>query len=689
MIELFVSDLQDKAQRCAVIVRAPVPRGEIAAVRLPSLPEGYAFYTAEQLPACKTIDVLNYALPLFALGAIDYKNQAVGILVGDDPVLLVTLRESITIVLESNAEQCSGAAHDLSDYPVIAQELCTSGDSEACFAHAAATVSSSFSHASQYSPRSEPFSVVTVFREDGLDVYVPTQWPFHVRTAVSRVTGLAEEAIVVHPTNTGETCNELLWYPSLLACRCAAAAMIERKSLSLYLSAEEGCEAAPKTPAVIIEHSSALSDTFEITALNIAVTVNAGAACPLIGSVLKHMALCALGPYTVQNYQIDVRAVNTGEGLVDIFEGWGDYYVSNALENHLSKIIQVYNLAPIEYRMQHIRREKAACFSNLFRLLAKKSDFTRKYAAYHAFNCGERDKRDGVWRGIGIAGGFHYTGCPIDFTYTVSLTLDIRNRLIVRAEPTGQDVQDVIKNRAIKKLKINEADIIFEGTTTEDMNISGPATSHAAVNAVLPLVEQALTDLQEQRFRTPLPISISCSTPIPQHGEKISEPECSGRVDADPIACVVELEMDIVCYELHIRKLLFVGTGGKAYGRKRMLSTLRKHIVAALSRTTQSTNSFSLSSDSSRSYRVYYPLQAKDVAPLSVDIFEQEDDAEADASGAGVPDVLNILPAAYLAALNQILLRIPSRIEELPICTEHIFKALTGKRDYENSISSK
>ena len=41
---------------------------------------------------------------------------------------------------------------------------------------------------------------------------------------------------------------------------------------------------------------------------------------------------------------------------------------------------------------------------------------------------------------------------------------------------------------------------------------------------------------------------------------------------------------------------------------------------------------------------------------------------------------LNILPAAYLAALNQILLRVSARIDTLPIRTERLFKALTGKK---------
>ncbi|MGD4112556.1 molybdopterin-dependent oxidoreductase, partial [Xanthomonas citri pv. citri] len=146
---------------------------------------------------------------------------------------------------------------------------------------------------------------------------------FHVRTAVAQATGLAEEAVIVHPTKTGETFNELLWYPSLLACQCAVAAVLQRNTVSLNLSAEDSRAAAPKTPEMIIEHKSALSDTHSITAMQISIIVNAGAYCPLIDIMLKQMTAAALGPYDVPNYRIEVRASKTANGLIDILEGWG------------------------------------------------------------------------------------------------------------------------------------------------------------------------------------------------------------------------------------------------------------------------------------------------------------------------------------------------------------------------------
>ena len=710
MIEQFVSDLTFDGQRYAVIVRAPVSSGIISAVHLPPLPEGYAFYGAAQIPGQKTVEVFEHSIPLFAADEIEYKGQAVGILTGDNEATLESLRKDITIELEPIPEDSfeAGRPHTLFDYPIIAREDRTAGDIDSIFETAASTVFSSLKIASQYAARSEPFSAVTVFREDGLDVYVPTQWPFHVRAAVAKATGLTEEAVVVHPTQTGETFNELLWYPSLLACQCAVAAVLQRNTVSLTLSAEESRRAAPKTPEMIIEHKSALSDTQTIAAMQISIIVNAGAYCPLIGNILKQITAAALGPYSVPNYRIEARASKTAAGIIDILEGWGDYYVSNALENHINKIIQDYNLSPAEWRIQNMSDNYGTVFSSLFELLTGKSDFICKYAAYNVFNRGKTDKRDGRWRGIGLAAGFQYSGCAADFTYTAELTLDVHNRLFIKAEPAEDNVKRVIRKLAAKKLNIAESDITFAGLTTADMNESGPATADNTAGIVLPLVEQCLHDLQEQRFRNPLPISISRSTRTPH--PDASQPNTSqadvSQSDVPPLdtpqpnvssienktenktgknsvpfiaktpaACIIELELDTVCYEIQIRKVWFACHPGKIYEKKQVLNYLRKNIAAALSRTAKEALPQSEAEDTPLPYSEYRMILPTEMPPLSVDIPERGNSMSAFDSCA-----LNILPAAYLAALNQILLRVPTRIDTLPIRTERLFKALTGKK---------
>ena len=92
MIEQFVSDMSFEGQLYAVIVRAPVSSGIISAVHLPPLPEGYAFYGAAQIPGQKTVEVFEHSIPLFTADEIEYKEQAIGILTGDNEATLEALR---------------------------------------------------------------------------------------------------------------------------------------------------------------------------------------------------------------------------------------------------------------------------------------------------------------------------------------------------------------------------------------------------------------------------------------------------------------------------------------------------------------------------------------------------------------------------------------------------------------------
>ena len=230
------------------------------------------------------------------------------------------------------------------------------------------------------------------------------------------------------------------------------------------------------------------------------------------------------------------------------------------------------------------------------------------------------------------------------------------------------------------------------------MNESGPATAGNTAGIVLPLVEQCLTDLQEQRFRNPLPISISRSARAPQpnmpqldvpqsdvHPIDLPQPDVppvENKTDKNnvpfiaktPAVCIIELEMDTICYEIHIRKIWFACHPGKMYEKKHILNYLRKNIAAAISRTAYEAFSSSQNDGTPLSYSEYRTILPNEIPPLSVDIPERGNSASAFDSSA-----LNILPAAYLAALNQILLRVPARVDTLPIRRDHLFKAMTGK----------
>ncbi len=677
MINQFVSDVRCNNAYHARIIRSPVSEGRLRNIQVPPLPAGYTLYTAQHLTQKKTLNIFDTLIPVFAESDIAYTGQAVGILIGADDRILRDLQKEIIVEIDPlSVDSFETEPVSLFDYPIITQKNCSKGNSDAVFETAQSVTYSSFTFAPQYPLRPEPFSVLTEIRDDSIHVFVPTQNPMLIRAALSRVTGLVEDAIVIHPTLLGQTSNELLWYSALLAAQCAFAAVKSGNSVRLTLLYEESVQVVPKTPEVTIQYKSAQSDTQTIAALNVFIIVNAGAYCPLIKHILTQMTAVALGLYSVPEYKIEAVALQTPHGLTDIFESWGEHFIINSLENHINAIIQNNNAVPSEWRLNNMSTEYKPIFSDIFESIIPKSDFLRKNAAYHLFNSVRKENHDGKLRGIGLAAGFEYTGCPMEAEYTVELSLETDHTLYVKTAAINEEIKHIAIHLITEHLEIPESDIVFAEVTTDDLKNNSPFID-CYINGLIPsLIEQCIVDMQEQRFRDPLPLSISRTYAIPQPAKTIENTDEApvSFLSKTPAVCIIELELDPVCYEASVLGVWFSCNPGNIYLKKHAKSIIHKHIVTALSRTAKEVflSPADLEGESVRpEHRIMLPTEI----PKSSVHISQNKTAMSNNSSFGV---FNLFPAAYLAALNQICIAAPVRLEKIPVLPQDTFGTFTG-----------
>lgn len=666
----FVSDIRFDNEYYAVVVRAPMRSAVLRILNADVLPEQYSLYTAADMPADHTIDVFGCKIPILAEKCSEYYGEAIGILTGPDPLVLENVKKQLQFSIESPVDTESDAApYHWFGAPIAAHECYTSGSTEEIFTTASTIVHSSWMVEPQYCARSEPMTILAVPDGTCIHIYLPTQWPMHVRQSAAGMLGISEDAVIVHPTEIGETYNELLWYPSVLACQCVLAVAHTGKPTCLRLSTTESLSALPKTPAITIYHKSALSDTNSITAMHIFIVIQSGAFCPLINKIIRQMIASALGPYHVQRYRIEVVALKTLHGLTDIFEGWGDSFVTNALENHAASIIRSRNLSPDQWRLQMMRPEHLSTFSQLFAAITKESNFLRKDTAYKVFNKTKRNNHEGRWRGIGLSAGFQYSGCPVDFSYTVEMTLDINSILSIKIEPISVHLKSLIQNLVTTTLEIPEDRIVFINLSTDTMRTDAADTAANTSSIIPSLAEQCIADLQEQQFRTPLPITV-------QRSYQTAHPETPKYeplfISVTPALCAVELELDPVCYEVKILGIWLVCNPGKVYGKERLTSYLRKNIHCALSRTFKEALQYTKDSHIYLPLDEYRIIQSDEAPEASITLIASGKQMTALDSIA-----YNILPAAYITALNQILLSVSSVVEKLPVLPQDIFHAVT------------
>ena len=103
----------------------------------------------------------------------------------------------------------------------------------------------------------------------------------------------------------------------------------------------------------MIQHKTSVSELGKITAMDVSIIVDSGSFNPFITQMLKQMAVTAAGIYHVPVYMISAVAIKTEKGLTGLFSGWGDSYVSSALEKHISEIVEQLDLCPIQFRLQN------------------------------------------------------------------------------------------------------------------------------------------------------------------------------------------------------------------------------------------------------------------------------------------------------------------------------------------------
>ena len=283
-------------------------------------------------------------------------------------------------------------------------------------------------------------------------------------------------------------------------------------------------EAMPNGDAkIIMQEEEVAISVGKISCIDILCVVDAGAFNLLLDEILTQIIITALGVYGIPSYRIKVIAIKTNTRLTDVFSNWGDYYTNTAMEKHISDIVDKYNFDPIEFRLENmlkpqdktvtgsIKKEELK-MSNLINSVCEATSFNRKYRAYKTLN-NEQDSSYGNYcRGIGIAIGVQYNGLkPIikrGIDYSVEMTLTTNQELFVKAEPSSTTMKELLKLRILKAINIEKEKIIFENIKNIDLEDIGPSMS-SCITSVLPiLVDKCIQEIQKQRFREPLPITV-------------------------------------------------------------------------------------------------------------------------------------------------------------------------------------
>jgi CO/xanthine dehydrogenase Mo-binding subunit len=614
---LFVEDMILPGMLFGLTLRSPIARGRLKAVEGPKMPGAYTLVRAADIPGKNQLE--DFPVPVLASDALSYIGEPVALLFGPDEVKLAEYAAQCKII---TGEETPGfSLYTPGEDSIYSRREIRFGDTEEAFERGKTIVRGAYKTGIQEHWYAEPSGAVAVYsghrvpgggrENERILLHCATQWPFHVLRSVRGMLAPEQVEVEVKPSLIGISLDGKIWYPSLVACHAALGAWITKKTVKLLLTREEDFRYSPKRNRTEIHIRSALGEQGELLGTEIEVKADLGAEAVFIDEILDRICLGSLGLYPYAHTKIEGQAVKTNIPPQGPFAGFGLSQGFFAVERHVSRIADIQKQDPAEWRKNHLLGKNGSLamgtplretppLAELMDTAAAMSDYYRKWASYELLRSHRREtewaERDEPLRGIGIAvayqgGGFLYNGEDKGLS-TVSLTLEKDGSLEIRTSmvsSTGEYIK-IWQTIAAEILAVETKSVRVVSDATAGVPDSGPASLSRNVTVITKLVERSCMAIRKQRFRDPLPITVSRSFrpgKMTPWGGKQSPPPArffDQSVLAHPGwgAAVVEVEIDPVEYLPKIRGAWLGIDGGRILSESRARRSLKSAAIQAL-----------------------------------------------------------------------------------------------------------
>jgi CO/xanthine dehydrogenase Mo-binding subunit len=700
---LFVEDIILPEMLFGLTLRSPVARGRLKAVEGPKLSGSYTLVRAADIPGKNQLE--DFPVPVLAADTLSYAGEPVALLFGPDEVKLAEYAAQYRIITEEESPAFS--PYNTGDDFIYSRREIRFGDTAGAFERGKAIVKGAYRTGIQEHWYAEPSGAAAVYsghkvpgeerRNEKILIRTATQWPFHVQRSVRGLLAPERVDIVVEPSLIGMSLDGKIWYSSLLACHAALGAWITKKTVKLVLTREEDFLYSPKRNGAEIHIRSALGEGGELLGTEIEVNADLGAQAVFTDEILDRTCLGSLGVYQYTNIKIEGKAVKTNIPPQGPFAGFGLSQGFFAIERHVSQIADIQKQDPAEWRKNHLLGKNGSLaigtplrdvspLAELIDTAAVMGDYYRKWASYELLRSHRQEtewlERDEPLRGVGIAaayqgGGFLYNGFDRGIL-TVTLTLEKDGSLEIRTSMVSSTAEyiRIWQNIAAEILSVEKNLVRVVSDTTEGVPDSGPASLSRNIAVITKLIERSCLAIRKQRFRDPLPITVSRSyrpgKMIPWEGKQ--SPPLSRPFDPNALAylgwgvAVVEVEINPVEYIPNIRGVWLGIDGGRILSEARARRSLKTAVIHALGWASREELTYlegRIPDSLIPNYAVPAPAE---MPPIHIDFLWNDT-----VTPKGIGELpFHCVPAAYVQAVSQAL---DHPFERIPLTSRDIWEA--------------
>ncbi len=501
----YIADMHFDNLLHAAILRSTKACAKIMSIRIPELEEGYYIVDGKDAKGVNGLQVIQCDQPLFASDRVNYIGEAILMIVGPDlkKVQRITSQIGVTYEEETPILSLKEATESFTQYSH------EKGYLKEGFERAAFVFEEEFETGYQEQAYIEPQGVVGIYENNKITVYGSMQCPYYVKKAVEVATGLPPENVQIIQATTGGGFGGKEDFPSMISCQVAVAAMKVNQPVRLILNRREDLAVTPKRHPGIMKYRTAVDQEGNILAIDVDISLNAGAYDGLSSVVLQRSVIAAIGVYKTPGLRVIGRVLKTNTVPNGAFRGFGAPQVFFCIEMHMKHLAEKLGRDPIEFKASNWvttgdPTSTEGCFvheillEDLVQETAKRSDFKKKYENYQS--------QTGRYRkGIGMSLFYHgcgYTGSgERDFVKAVVRLAkheDNRVEILAANVDMGQGLKTTFSKIVANTLDIPYENVFYENPDTDRVPNSGPTVASRTLMIVGRLLERAAIRLKKE-----------------------------------------------------------------------------------------------------------------------------------------------------------------------------------------------
>ncbi len=643
-----------------IVIPSAIDVGKISEIKIPPLDNNYVLVAARDIPGTNRVRVLDNATTLLTSAQISYRGQPILALFGyDSESVQLKSREIAISYEEPSPEEPSSNISTKSEQIVSSPFTYRYGNMESATTdETLVTMERSYTFSGNGYNNNNITRISVDLEDDKLHVYLPTQWPAHVRETLSEVTSIPKKRIIIHRLPFYAPHDEMLLGPTYLAAIAAVASIKAKGPVELQ------CKIENYRPEVTIERKSWYFPDGKPQAEAISVSVDQGST-PLFTEEFSNQLIAGLVPiYPLEAISVSITFKTSNNAPAHFFGDLGYCDALASTESHYNEMARLTGYTSYAWRLKFasdssshlpvIKFDKLSKLKEVITDVATRSDFQRKSAAYelqHTMKI-RLSTFFNYSRGAALACAAGISGfsseCKGLSQQSVQVQLNPNNKVDCNTSfyTNGASVE-IWKQIICEELGVEKGNISFPLDEQELLD-SGPSVLSANSGRMPQQIQRACTQIKEKRFVQPLPI---CESVL---NARMGGAKGSLFLSNSWVALALELEIQTVTLQPVVRSIWVSISTGRVFDEHALRSKIRHTIVSTLRE-----GGALLSSDKS----------------FTIDIVIK---GEGDLISSSVTSALKgIATAAYVSALQQAL---GSHIPKIPVTGDTILEVMRSNK---------